>query len=315
SGKDIPDFIFQQPYILDSTFYANPHTAADRYFSDYWARFYGNGNISARLFVSDEARFAGDAIYDRGVAAGFGHYVASNITFANRTVIDEDYKHDPFFAGDLSEADRIFGRVNDAYMNLRFGKFDLFLGRMKRNWGPLNSAGLILSDHPYTYDHLLLSYSTTKIKFSLLFAQLEELSAIDADVTGDSISITQIPDAKKYLVGHRLDFQFSSRLQFAITEMATYGGPDREVDFLFFNPANFYYATQRNDQRAMNGKWALDLFYKPASPLSLYLQFLLDDIVLNTDAPDETEKNDDRFGLMLSVRTGDLLRGLNTDLT
>ena len=128
----------------------------------------------------------------------------------------------------------------------------------------------------------------------------------------ESASIT---GARKYLVGHRLDIRLSERFQLALTEMATYGGPGRDSDFLLFNPANFYYAVQRNDGRPINGKWSLDLFYKPQLPLSFYFQFLLDDIVLNTDEPDERGKREDRFALMLSLRSTDVLKGLNANFT
>ena len=45
----------------------------------------------------------------------------SRDTLGNNTVIDQDYKHDPEFAGDLSESDNwLYGRVNDAYININF---------------------------------------------------------------------------------------------------------------------------------------------------------------------------------------------------
>ncbi|MCK5033486.1 MAG: hypothetical protein KAS18_07625, partial [Calditrichia bacterium] len=126
-----------------------------------------------------------------------------------------------------------------------------------------------------------------------------------------------ILNARKYMVGHRLDINFYDNFQIALTEMAMYGGANRDIELALFNPMNFYYALQRNDKKAISGLWALDVFYKPVKTVSLYGQFLLDDIVVNNDpGVDDRARFPDRLGLMLSVRTGDfLLPGSNYDLT
>ncbi len=315
SGRFHPTWIFQQPYELDTLLFSAEGKSAGRYFRRYWQRAYGEKEFSIRFQVREELRAHNGTFFERGAVAGIGQYLSEHVTVANRTAVDEDYKYDPRFAGDLSEADRIFGRVNDAYLNLRFGAFNAFIGRMKRNWGAPGSPGLILSDHPYTYDHLLLSYTTRHFRLSLIFAQLEDLAAQIYDPLGNPPTLQSISRARKYLVGHRLDVRLSDQFQFALTEMATYGGPNRNIDFLLLNPANFYYAIQRNDRRSINGKWSLDLFYQPQLPVSFYFQFLLDDIVLNTDEPDEREKREDRFALTFSVRNADLLQGLNLGMT
>lgn len=117
-------------------------------------------------------------------------------------------------------------------------------------------------------------------------------------------------------MGHRLDIHFSDNFQIGLIEMATYGGPDRSPEFAFFNLLTFYYPTQRNDRKLMSGLWAIDAFYKPVKKISLYGQFLIDDIIVNNEPGiDDRAQYDDRFGLMLSVRTGDLIQGLNTDIT
>jgi hypothetical protein len=84
-----------------------------------------------------------------------------------------------------------------------------------------------------------------------------------------------------------------------------------------FNPMNFYYPLQRNDKIAISGLWSLDLFYKPLDQLSLYGQFLLDDVVVNNDpGEDDRARFPDRLGMMLSARSGDFLfDGSNLDFT
>lgn len=319
SGQVVPDFVFLQPFELDSAFWKGGNRRAADYFNDYWQRFYGGysaNRAAAQLSVGDKV-IVDDSLVNRYRFAGSINFVAPHLTLANRTIVDQDYKYDPNFAGDLSESEHwLYGRVNDAYVNLRFGKFDVFFGRTHRNWGPLNLPSLILSDYAYTYDHALFSYTAGHFKLTMIFAQLEDLPGAAVLDKNSPDSTTYYPNARKYLVGHRVDIHFSNRFQIALSEVATYGGPDRDIELAFFNPMNFYYAIQRNDQKQMNGHWALDAFYKPADRLSLYLQFLIDDIIVNNDpGVNDRSRFPDRLGLTVSARAADVLvPGMNASV-
>ena len=98
-----------------------------------------------------------------------------------------------------------------------------------------------------------------------------------------------------------------------LTEMATYGGPNRDFDLSFANPMTFYYGLQRNDRKLNDGNWSLDVFYKPKQKITLYGQFMIDDIIVNNE-PGENDRASfpDRLGFNVSVRSGDIfLKGLN----
>lgn len=317
SGKFKPRFVFHQPFEFDSTLTVSDDSRAGAYFVQFWQRFYGKKEFSAQATFADKVVTDGVST-NRGKFVTGAHFVTSGVTLANRSLIDEDFKYDPLYAGDLSEAANwIFGRVNDAYLNLRYKTLDLFLGRINRNWGAPGTPGLILSSNPYSYDHLLFSFTGRSVKFSLIFGQLE-------DVDGQSIKNIEKPDSitfsgnsRKFLVGHRLDFRPTNRLQIALSEMATYGGPGRDIEFVFFNPTNFYYALQRNDRKQLDGFWSLDVFYKFRNAASLYGQFLIDDIIVNNDpGVDDRERFPDRFGVMLSLRGADwFFPSLNSEIT
>ena len=312
AGQVSPDFIFQQPYdsrIWDSTGYQlQPYT----YFKKYWQYYYGQGSVSGQLQFSDDAHYH-DVVYNRYRAAGSAHLVTEWVTLANRTMADQDYKHDPNYAGDLSESKNwLYGRVNDAYIDMHFKGFQLFFGRMNRNWGPPGSASLILSNNPYSYDHFLFSYTYKKLKLSLLAAQLDDMTAY---INGNPIAV--ITGARRYLVGHRLDLSFSSRFQMAFSEIATFGGDDRQFDWSFLNPLTFYYGLQRNDKKQIDGFWNLDLFYKPLRRISIYAQFLIDDIIVNNEpGVNDRARYPDRLAVQVSLRTADFITpGTSFNLT
>ena len=315
SGKSIPGFVFYQPYDTKTLETDDRAVKGGTYFDRFWQRYYGSGEISGQLDLGDEVRYH-NTVFNRYRVRGSIHFAHENITLANRTAVNQDFKHDPQYAGDLSESGHwLYGRVNEAYINLNFGGFNGFLGRVQRNWGPIGSKSLMLSDNPYTYDHFLFSYTWKILKISLIFGRLEDLDAWEQQNAEQAPVF--IKNARKYFTGHRLDLAFSERFQIGLTEMATYGGEDRDFEFAFLNPMNFYYGIQRNDQKQMNGMWSLDLFYKPWQQLTLYGQFLIDDIIVNNDpGVDDRARYPDRLGIMASARTGDwLLEGLNLELT
>ncbi len=231
-----------------------------------------------------------------------------HFTLANRTIINSEYKDDPLYAGDTTEW--IYGRVNDAYANFSFGNFDFFAGRMARNWGGLQEYGLILSDNSYTFDHLQVSYTKEKFKFSFLVTRLEDLLAQD-DLFPDSLIA-----ARKFLSAQRIDFSFSKRLQMSFSQLAVYGGSGRDFEFAFLNPANFFYLSQRNDKLQVNGIWAIDVYFKPHPRWSVMTQFLIDDFVINNNpGQNDRAQHPDRLGLTMAVSNADiLLPGLQAKL-
>jgi len=268
-----------------------------------------NGYIQPGYSVNSSQRFHHSySLYFRE------SFQSKYLDLGNITGVNRRYKYDPAFAGDLSESDHwLYGRVEQAYGKLHMNNFNLFLGRASRNWGPINSYSLILSDYSYSYDHLLFSYkSPSHFKLSVLYAPLDETAG--RTFKNPDSTIYQV---KRYLVGHRLDIKFFQRFQIALTEMATYGGPDQQFELAFMNPMTFYYPLQRNDRKEIDGYWAIDLFYKPSTHITIYGQFLLDDIIVNNDpGVNDRARYDDRLGINVSFRTGDLIvNGLNTDLS
>lgn len=315
SGRILPEFPLQQPFsihVLDNT--GQSDATAD-YFRNYWQSFYGTQNTSVGFHLHNGLEHANDWKYQyRGDFNFFYHN--KHISLVNRTTVDSRYKNDPYYAGDLSESDHwLYGRVIDAYMNINFGGFDLFIGRTARNWGPVHSYGLLISDNPYTYDQVSFSYTHNRLKFSWIFAPLESLTGIEYKPKDSTY--TSWGTSNKYINGHRLDIRIRDDFHIGLTEMAIYGGADRRFELAYANPITFYYGVQRNDRKGMSGLWLLDIFYKPIPKITFYGQFLIDDIVVNNDpGVDDRARYPDRLGLVTSLRSGDLLMdGLDLNLS
>ncbi len=313
SGRYVPDYVLLQPYVMGIDSLHKNQSAAGKYYTDYWRHYYGNDKKLSLSINVDASMKVDDAVYGRYRAEGAIHYADSYITLANRTTVDQNYKYDADFAGDLSKSDHwLYGRVNEAYINLNYKRSNLFFGRMKRNWGELAENSLILSPNPYSYDHILFDYTAKHFKLSVIYAPIENM---DAQEFYPDSTIIDINNARKHFVGHRLDIFFTKNIQIAFSEMAIYGGENRPFELAFLNPMNFYYALQRNDQNYMSGLWSAEVFWKPVQKLTLYGQFLLDDIVVNNDpGEDYRAQYPDRLGLNFSAKTADLISGLNMSL-
>jgi len=320
AGHVKPHFVMHQPYRNLSFDFNEIGINENIYNAITLKGFYGEKfhGIATKLEVGDKIKFMSNNNVNRYRASGSIYISYPHIQLYNRTTINEEYKYDPLYAGDLSESEHwLYGRVEDAYMDINLRNFNIFIGRTKRNWGAPDSYSLMLSSHPYTYDQFLFSYQNNFLKLSVFGARLEDQSAFGFNDMERPDSLTYYKNARKYLVGHRLDFHISDNFQIGLTEMATYGGPDRDFDVSFLNPMTFYYGLQRNDRKLNDGNWSLDIFFKPKPKLTLYCQFMIDDIIVNNEPGQNDRANlPDRFAMNISIRSGDLiLTGLNTNLS
>jgi hypothetical protein len=320
-GDYRPDFVLSRPYTIDDVQESSGDARWQSLMNRHYARFYGkSGTVQLGLYGRDNFAIVSDAdlpvrkglraapmhdvlLYDNRTKNHYNGALQLNlmlphIVLVNRTTVNSEFKDDPGYYGDTGEW--IYGRVNDAYLNANAGPFDFFIGRMDRNWGGLATPGLILSDNPYSYDHAQFTFTSKVFKFTMMVSRLEDLPAV----------VVEAPDsvftARKFISAHRFDFCISPDLQFALTEIAIYGGPDRDFEMGFLNPMNFFYLVQRNNGKQMNGMWAADLFYKPARQVDLLCQVLFDDFIINNEPEqDDRAQFPDRLGILLQSRIAD----------
>ena len=73
--------------------------------------------------------------------------------------------------------------------------FELFAGRMPRNFGLLNDYGTVLSNNPYSFDHFGFSTTGDFFKYSFYTTCLNDIVGID--LSGETIDIGE---EKKALV-------------------------------------------------------------------------------------------------------------------
>jgi len=235
-----------------------------------------------------------------GFGGRFGHLVFDSrfLRAPHLMQLDDTTAHrDPDVQAPLEEG---LIRPMEGYLKGDFTLFggafstEFFLGRMARNWSPGLNHSLILGSDAKSFDHLALRLRSRHLTFSHLIAAL------------DGMSCRNSPDgsfvrARRFFTAHRLDIRLRDRLRFGITETTVYGGENRGFDLALANPFTSYRlaAIQNKQDHANNTFISLDGFYNHKERLTLFAQFLFDDLLRD-------EKIQNRWALDLGLNLRDI---------
>lgn len=209
----------------------------------------------------------------------YGGYTYKNFGLFHNFKIDQAYGNDTSAFGTNGKLNNPnIGRSDAAYAQVDFKNMNVFVGRMRRNFGVMNEQGLLLSDNAHSFDHFAFTFSNKALKFTTMFGRLD-------DVFGYDIRDTSLAPAwyKRYFSSHRFEVAVLKNLEISFTESVVYGGTDQGALLQYINPANFFYLSKLIDRKGydedkVNALLSLEFYYKPWKRLTVYGQFLIDDI-------------------------------------
>jgi hypothetical protein len=206
-------------------------------------------------------------------------YSYKNLGFYYRFDADEDFKNDLDYFGGTGKLEKpLMARTSTAYLQWDSKYITLFAGRMSQNYGMINEPGLLLSSNPFSYDQVGLQITNKLLKFSSFLARLEDIYGYDIRDT-----VTTPYWNKRYMSVHRLEFSLSHKLNLAFSESVIFGGKNQSVLFQYLNPVNIFYISKLSDRKSYeegeaNVLMSLELLYKPVKKITIFTQFLLDDM-------------------------------------
>ncbi|MAQ43800.1 MAG: hypothetical protein CMG25_04880 [Candidatus Marinimicrobia bacterium] len=297
-------FIFKQPY----TYNEINKISTENYFN-----FHQKTKLNSELSFRINPGFSSN-----GEQVSLSPYldISSIIKIDNTTLkigVDFDKRliNDDSFHGDKNEI--LTGYVREAYLLSKFNNLEFFAGRLSRNYGILNEYSLIFSNNSFPFDHYGFSLSGNKTNYSFYVSRLNDYEdSIDSE--GILIPLDSIMTTKRFFSFQHLDLKLSRKIQLGLSQSIVYGGQNQTFEGLYINPINFYYSDQRNSRVQMNGFWQLLFSYKITDKSMLYLDFLVDDFIVNNDEPDERDKNPDRLGVIVKYSFIDFIcnQTLNT---
>ena len=241
-----------------------------------------------------------------------------NFVLTSSIDLDKSLKDDLLFHGDTKEWATAY--IFDSYVLYKNMDIEFFGGRIARNFGILNEHSLIFSNNPYPFDHYGFSVGRNKMKYSFYISRLNNVQngidlqgiVIENEISDLGDTLLNVQDSKRYFSIQRLDFKLSKKIQGALSASAIYGGPNQSFEGEYLNPMNIFYLSQRNSQIQMNNLYQLNLFYNVNNTKAFYMDFLIDDIIVNNEEGyNGTDYKDNRFGLVLKYSQIDFLRNKN----
>ncbi|NWJ51480.1 MAG: hypothetical protein HXX14_11510 [Bacteroidetes bacterium] len=240
-------------------------------------------------------------------------YLYKNFGMRYKYALDERYKDNTVYFGAMGKFEtKVEGRATEAYLQWQGTNIQLFMGRMNRNFGIMGDPGLLISDNPFSYDHLAFIFHNRPLKYTAIFGRLNDIYGYDI-----RDSVPQYNWNTRFLSIHRFELRITKKLEVAFTESMLFGGKDQYPLFQYLNPANIFFFSKMSDRKGYQEASANDLMsfefqYKPFHKLTLFSQFLLDDM-------DFTKRlraiYPDRIGLKARIIYADPVPGSQVSLT
>ena len=162
------------------------------------------------------------------------------------------------------------GNFKRGYLQVNSRHLDVLVGREWLFWGASPHKTVGISDNSPPFDQIRLTSRLGKrLKATAFTAQLDSTWYDD----GKKRYL-----AKRYISGHRLDYQFNDHLEVGIAEWVIYGGDAQTLEWKYANPITFYYALQYNAKADDNVMFAFDAAIRPIDGVRLYGEWVIDDI-------------------------------------
>jgi uncharacterized membrane protein YbhN (UPF0104 family) len=199
-----------------------------------------------------------------------------------RLLADRYLLHDP--DGD-DPGQRRFGRADNAYLSLTVPLGSFSLGRVKRNWSMLGSDGLMLSDVATAYPQLSLELKVGRLAVRSVTGELETIDG-----------------RKRYLAGHRLDYE-ADNLVLSFGESILYAGTTG-LSLRFLNPAEFLFFDHDNAPGDLTQNLMLDgqIWYRTGKWV-FHFEGMLDDVDV---IPGERDPEPLLYGFTLGARVSSI---------
>ena len=157
-----------------------------------------------------------------------------------------------------------FGRTDNAYLTLAYPWGNIWVGRFKRNWGPIGQTGMMIGDNATPYPQIGLDLGRGSLTFRFIAGELESVNG-----------------RQRYIVGNRLDYR-RGNFWASVGESALYSGESavlrlfNPLEFIFFDHSSTY------DPQAISGNMMFNaMFWSRVGQGTLYGEFVLDDFDLD----------------------------------
>jgi len=239
------------------------------------------GNINLGLEAGNSNYYKNNSNTNDFSANGFASYKYKKFGLYNSVTLDEAYKRDTMYFGTTGKLEnKVISRSDETYAQYESKNISLFAGRINRNFGLPGETSLILSDESFSFDHFAFIFNNKFLKYTSLFGRLNDIYGFDI-----RDSVQKLQWNRRFLNIHRFEILLSKKIEVAFTDVILFGGKDEFPQLQYLNPVNFLFMSKMSDRKGYeegnaNALMCFDFFYKPSINLTLFGQFLIDDIDL-----------------------------------
>jgi hypothetical protein len=211
--------------------------------------------------------------------SSFISYIYKDLGLFTNLRVDEEFRMDSIYFGTKGKLEnKVISRPDESYLQWGNKNISIFVGRINRNFGIPGEPSLVLSSEAFSFDHFAFTFRNKQLKYSYIFSRINDLYGFDIRDT-----VPKYQWSKRFLTIHRFEFSVSQQIEIAFTDVILFGGKDGFPQFQYLNPANFLYISKMSDRKSYeetnaNALMAFDLFFKPSDKLTIFAQFLIDDV-------------------------------------
>jgi hypothetical protein len=239
---------------------------------------HGQGNVNGSR--DTDTRYRG--VYKSRIGIPLGKFGAA----ANAVSMDQALVDDPSYLGKKWRG--IVGYTEQAYVAVRADRFRFKLGRDFLRWGAGRDGTLLFSDVCRPLDQFTASADLGPMRYTFTTSALDKMENTAGGV--DSTGLSEGRWIYRFLSAHRLDVKLmGGRFQAAVSELVLYGGPGRQVEWAYFNPAIFFHGEQMNEKAEGNTLGSLDLLFYPSPRWQVYGSLLIDDVQIERTGSGDQE--------------------------
>jgi len=202
--------------------------------------------------------------FDALASVGVGDRVSARV----RLRVDSDGRADSTFHGEYWK-EKFTAWIDQAVLTASIWRLRLAFGREFWRWGRSPVDAMLISDQSPPFDGLRASYRSRRWAFMFHATML------------DSMMMEGSPAARRYLIGHRLDWRPRGNLELAISEVIIFGGAGRPWALNYLNPFVPYYWEQLNNDTNDNPLWNLEASWRPRRNLEFYGEWFIDDFQID----------------------------------
>lgn len=224
-----------------------------------------------------------DPLRATGESGAWPHYTLGGWLESGPLAAEGRIAADLFLEDDpdgISPGQRRYGRSDHAYVSAAGSVGSIVIGRFKRDWGPIGSTGLLVSDVPTSYPQIGFELRAGRLMLQSLVGELDTLLG-----------------QKRYLAGHRLQYS-TPDFAVALGETALYASASEGVRPRYLNPVEVFFFDPRPYDHTVN--LMLDVqWWARIGRVALFGEGVLDD--LDLIPPDGVDPAPTRYAFSVGV--------------